>query len=92
MRIYEIKLLGQQNADGVPRCLVSVLRPFDCNTLTVHIIDPKGEREQHVPVNGPYDIQAMAKHLQYELDGCKGTRSQIRKYCHLLNLFFEDAG
>ena len=90
MRIYEIKFLGKQNADGVPRCLVSVLRTFDCNSIIISVIDPKGEREQHVPVDGPQDLQTAAKYLQHELDGGEGTRSQIRRYRRLLKHFFED--
>lgn len=84
MRIYEIKFLGRQRADGVPKCLVRVTRTFGVDAVTIYIIDPKGVREDDFPASSPKDIRIAAEYLQYELDGCKGTDSEIQEYCRLL--------
>jgi hypothetical protein len=84
MRIYEIKFLGKQRADGVPKSLVKVTRTFGANAATFHIIDPKGVREDDFPLNSPKDIRSAAEYLQHELDGCKAADSEIQEYCRLL--------
>jgi hypothetical protein len=84
MRIYEIKFLGRQRADGVPKSLVRVTRAFGVDAVTIYIIDPKGVREDDFPINSPKDIRIAAEYLQHELDGFKGTDSEIQEYCHLL--------
>jgi hypothetical protein len=84
MRIFEVKLLGKQRSDGLPKCLVRITRAFACNTITLNIIDPKGVREYNFPVNTPENIRSVAAYLQRELDGCKAADSEIQEYCRLL--------
>jgi hypothetical protein len=87
MRIYEIKLLGKQADDGVPKCLVSIQRPFGGDGITVNITTLKSERKYYGSLNRPQDIRTLAECIQYELDGCKGTLSEIQEYYKLLESF-----
>ena len=88
MHIYEMKLAGKLDKEtGSPIAFVIIHRVPENDYFTVTILGPDGEREHIVEANNPDDVYSMAECLQYHLDGCKGTNSEISDYYRILENF-----
>ena len=87
MNITRINLAGRLSKNNLPECFASIHRAGGSATITVTLLLPGSEREYHVEADCPEDVFAMAERLQAQLDGCKGTHSEIQDYYRLLQNF-----
>ncbi len=92
MRIRSIELAGESKmtlsdgTPGLPRAFARVSRKGGDDHITVEILahDREKCRTHHVQANCEEDLWSMAECLQFQLDGFKGTNSDIDDYCRLL--------
>ena len=93
MRITRIELAGtsdtklRDGSPGLARAFARISRKAGDEHITVELLMPSGERTHHVQADDADDLWSMADCLQYHLDGCKGTNSDIDEYYRELRRF-----
>ena len=93
MRIASIELAGtsktklRDGTPGLPRAFARISRKLGDEHITVELVIPGGERTHHVQADCHEDVFSMAECLQSQLDGYKGTNSDIHEYYRLLQRF-----
>ena len=88
MRITSIELAGEiDKGKKLPRAFACISRKIDSDQIEVTILTPGSERTHHVQADCEEDLWSMAECLQYHLDGCKGTNSDIDEYYRELRRF-----
>ena len=86
MRITSIELAGtsdtalRDGTPGLPRTFARVSRKAGDDKITVEVLTPTGERRYRIHADCEEDLWAMAERLQHQLDGCRGTNSDIHDY------------
>ena len=95
MRIRSIELAGESKTTlgdgmpGLPRAFARISRKPGDEHITVELIIPGGERTHHVQADCEEDVRSMAACLQVQLDGFKGTNSEIDEYVRVLQHFVD---
>jgi len=90
MRITSIELAGKSKTTlsdgtpGLPSAFARISRKGGDEYITVELLVPGGERTHQVQADCEEDIWSMAECLQFQMDGFKGTNSEIDDYCRLL--------
>ena len=96
MRITKIELAGRveegENAFGVrttlrPRAFAIITRSIRDDFIGVEILVAGGEKTHSVDPTCEDDLWSMAKCLQEQLEGCRGTRSDTMDYFRVLQQF-----
>ena len=81
MRITRIDFEGEKAGN-----YATAVRKRDSQYIEVTIFTPKAPHgcEHNAQANDKEDVYLMARHLQHELDECRGTNSMIHEYCRQL--------
>ena len=78
MRITNIELPGRiEKGKKQPRSLARIRRRIGSNHIEVQILAPSGDQRHQIQADDDEDIRSMAKCLQYQLDGYKGTSADV---------------
>ena len=100
MRITSVELAGTSKATlhdlpsrqaggtpGLPRAFARISRKAGDDYIDVELVSPSGDRTHHVQADCDEDVRSMAECLQFHLDGCRGTNSDIHGYYTILQYF-----
>lgn len=92
MTVYEIKLAGSNNPKTGRPFATATLRIEYTGKLLMVTIDTGSPlipdiRQHKVETNNPDDMFSMAECLHFQLEGRKGSNSEIHDYYRLLQYF-----
>ena len=93
MTVYEIKLAGTiNNKTGVPIAFATIHQDRNDSRVRVSITDysptsTDNERVHWVETDNEDDLFSMAECLHFQLEGRKGSNSEIHEYYRLLQYF-----
>jgi hypothetical protein len=89
MQITKIELAGRPSKQtGVPICFATILAVPGRTVFNVILCMPDGgERTHLVDATCREDIFSMAQCLHFQLEGRKGSNSEIHDYYRLLQYF-----
>ena len=88
MRITSMELAGRiDEGQKLPRAFARISRHAGDGHIEVTFLMPGGEKTHIVDADDEDDLWSMAKCLQEQLDGCRGTRSDTMDYFRALQHF-----
>ena len=88
MRITSMELAGTiEQGHRLPRAFARIKRNPGDGHIEVTLLMPGAEKMHIVDAADEDDLWSMAKCLQEQLDGCRGTRSDTMDYFRALQHF-----